>query len=218
MNPPLRSLRDRAACTLCALLGAVAVGAGAQTPTTPFAAPQPAGIQGGPDREAQEVTSLLRAKRIDAASTKVDAMLALNPKDAQARFLKGLVLADQGRTDEAIVAFRVLSEDYPELPEPYNNLASLYAATGQFDKARIALETAIQANPSYVTAYENLGDLYARMASQAWTKVLQLDKSNASTQAKLLSLRNAIGPAPQTPPAAPAPALQGAPAAKLPGR
>jgi Flp pilus assembly protein TadD len=59
-----------------------------------------------------------------------------------------------------------LIEDYPELPEPYNNLAVLYAQQKQFDKARTALEMAIRIHPGYATAYENLGDLHSRLASQ----------------------------------------------------
>jgi len=61
------------------------------------------------------------------------------------------------------------------MPEPYNNLAVLYAAEGQERKAAEALEQAIRTNPSYTTAHENLGDLYARMASEAYAKALQLD-------------------------------------------
>lgn len=187
----------------------------------------------GPNKEAQEVTQLLRAGRVDAASVKVDSMLARNPKDAQARFLKGLVLTDQGKSDDALQAFRSLTEDYPELPEPYNNLGSLYAATGQFDKARIALESAIAANPSYTTAYENLGDLYARMAGQAYDKVLRVDRNNAAVQTKAAALKSAVAASasrsaaagqPMPPPSPPSPGTSTsatpavAPADKLPGR
>ncbi len=61
----------------------------------------------------------------------------------------------------------------------------LYASQGQYDKARSALELSIRTHPSYATAYENLGDLYAKMASQAYDRALQLDKSNTAVQAKL---------------------------------
>ena len=216
MNMPLQFLRD---CAASLLLIATVAGwstSAAVAQTTPFSPPPVAAA--GPNQDAQEISRLLRAGRIDAAAAKVDALLARNPKDAQARFLKGLVLTDQDKTDDAVQIFRMLTEDFPELPEPYNNLGSLYASKGEFDKARMALEAAIQANPSYVTAYENLGDLYARMAGQAYDKVLQLDKSNAATQAKRSSVRNAIAPAMK--PAAPATGTTPAvlPAAKLPGR
>ena len=143
-------------------------------------------------QEAQEINRLIRAGQLGPASTKVEAMLAKNPKDATARFLKGVILAEQGKSSEAINMFQALTEDYPELPEPYNNLASLFAAKGQYEKAKTALEMAIQTNPSYGTAYENLGDVYAKLASQAYDKALQLDKGNTTAQAKLAAIRGAF--------------------------
>lgn len=143
-------------------------------------------------QDAQEINRLIRLGQLDAASSKAAALLAKNPKDPQARFLKGVVLSEQGKSADAIAVFQSLTEDYPELPEPYNNLASLFAAKGQYEKAKTALEMAIQTNPSYATAYENLGDVYARMASQAYDKALQLDKTNATAQTKLISIRNAF--------------------------
>lgn len=167
--------------------------------------------------DAQEISQLIRLGQLDAASSKTDALLVRNPKDPQARFLKGVVLSEQSNSADAIAVFQSLTEDYPELPEPYNNLASLFAAKGQYEKAKTALEMAIQANPSYATAYENLGDVYGKMASQAYDKALQLDKTNATAQAKLTSIRNAFSaggkPGAATPPApaAPAPAKGEAP-------
>ena len=83
------------------------------------------------------------------------------PKDAQGRFLKGQILTEMNKPADAIAVFTKLTEDYPELPEPYNNLAVLYAQQKQYDKARTALEMAIRTHPSYAIAYENLGDVYA---------------------------------------------------------
>jgi ketosteroid isomerase-like protein len=89
--------------------------------------------------------------------------------------------------------FQKLSEDYPELPEPYNNLAVLYASQGQYEKARTALESSIRTHPSYATAHENLGDIYAKLASQAYDKALQLDSSNTGAKTKLAMIGELIG-------------------------
>jgi tetratricopeptide (TPR) repeat protein len=89
------------------------------------------------------------------------------------------------RTPEAIQVFTGLTEDFPELPEPYNNLAVLYASQGNYDKAKSALELAIHTHPSYATAHENLGDIYAQLASRAYDRALQLDKNNTTAQMKL---------------------------------
>ncbi|BBJ00209.1 hypothetical protein FGKAn22_19010 [Ferrigenium kumadai] len=133
----------------------------------------------------QDANKLFKQGQHAQALEKVNGYLAGKPKDAQARFLKGLILTEQGNTTEAIKIFAALTEDYPELPEPYNNLAVLYASKGQYDKAKQALEMAIRTHPSYATAHENLGDIYAKMASQAYDRALQLDRSNTATQTKL---------------------------------
>lgn len=133
----------------------------------------------------QEASRLFRSGQQAQALERVDNFLKGNPKDARARFLKGLILTEQNKPADAIRLFTGLTEDFPELPEPYNNLAVLHASQGQYDKARAALEMAIRTHPSYATAHENLGDIYAKMASQAYDKALQLDKSNAAAQTKL---------------------------------
>lgn len=145
--------------------------------------------------EVQEINQLYKQGQREKALELANSFLSSRPKDAQgpkiaqARFMKGLILAEQGKNAEAIQIFTKLTEDYPELPEPYNNLAVLYAAQGQYDKARVALEMAIATHPSYVTAHENLGDIYAKMASQAYDKALQLDKGNTNAQTKLALIK-----------------------------
>ncbi|MBK8015336.1 MAG: tetratricopeptide repeat protein [Betaproteobacteria bacterium] len=138
----------------------------------------------------QEARRLHAQGSLASAMDKVDAILARQPRDARARFLKGVILSEQGKQPDAIKIFTALTEDFPELPEPYNNLAVLYAAQGQDDKARRALETAIRTHPSYATAHENLGDIYAKMAREAYDKALQLDSNNSSARAKLAMVKD----------------------------
>ncbi len=139
--------------------------------------------------DVAEVKQLLSAGQTTEANARLDQMLAVKPKDPQLRFMKGVVLTESGRTAEAIDIFISLSTDYPELAEPYNNLAVIYAGQGRYDKARVALEAAIRGNPSYATAYENLGDVYARLAAQAYARGQQLDPDNAELAPKLARLQ-----------------------------
>ncbi len=148
--------------------------------------------------ELQEVSRLVRAAQYPAAIEKVNAVLATKPKDALARFLKGVALTETGKANDAIAIFQSITEDNPELPEPYNNLAVLYASKGQFEKARTALELAIQTHPSYSTAHENLGDVYAKLASQAYDRALQLDKGNAGVQGKLGLIKDLFSTQPRS--------------------
>jgi tetratricopeptide (TPR) repeat protein len=158
--------------------------------------------------EIQDISRLMRQGQHAQALERVNQYLATRPRDAQGRFLKGLILVEQNKVTEAIDVFSKLSQDYPELPEPYNNLAVLYAAQGQYEKARQALEMSIRTHPSYATAHENLGDVYAKLASQAYDKALQLDSSNTAAQTKLSLLRELISATNRPARAAPAKAAE----------
>mgnify|MGYP006172987461 CR=1 FL=1 len=136
-----------------------------------------------------EVNRLMRAGQLSEALSKVDQYLTSKPRDPQMRFLKGVIQTEGGKHSDAIATFSKLTEEFPELPEPYNNLAVLYAGQSQFDKARAALEMAIRTNPSYATAHENLGDVYAKLASQSYSKALQLDSGNTAVAPKLSLIR-----------------------------
>ena len=140
--------------------------------------------------DLQEINRLLKAGQTQVALDRVNVYLTSKPKDAVGRFIRGLAQAELGKTNDAILTFQALTEDFPELPEPYNNLAVLYSSKGQFEKARVALELAIQTHPSYSTAHENLGDIYAKLASQAYDKALQLDKGNGMVATKLNLVRD----------------------------
>ncbi len=167
-----KSLRSSLHAAIAAALLVASSAVGAQTP------------------DLQEINKLLKAGQPQVALDRVNVYLTTKPKDAVARFIRGLAQAELGQINDAIMTFQALTEDYPELPEPYNNLAVLYSSKGQFEKARVALELAIQTHPSYSTAHENLGDIYAKLASQAYDKALQLDKANGMVATKLNLVRD----------------------------
>jgi tetratricopeptide (TPR) repeat protein len=169
--------------------------------------------------EYSDISQLIRAGKLAEAQARVDRQLAAKPRDPQMRFMKGVIQRDTGRLADAIITFTRLTEDHPELPEPYNNLAVIHASLGQNEKARAALEMAIRTNPSYATAHENLSDVYARLASQAYNKALQINGNHSATQPKLVLIRELFNPAATGPHAAPtAPTMQAAvtpPAARV---
>jgi Flp pilus assembly protein TadD len=136
-----------------------------------------------------DVNRLLRQGSPAEALAKADAYIAGKPRDPQMRFLRGVILTEQGRTADATLAFTQLTQDFPELPEPYNNLAALYAQQSQFERARDALETAIRLSPAYATAHENLGDVYARLAAQTYDRAQQIAPANPTIAPKLAALR-----------------------------
>jgi Flp pilus assembly protein TadD len=150
-------------------------------------------------------------KQWPSALAQLDARLKTNPRDVQAKFKRATVLARLNRDDEAITAFTELTQAYPELPEPYNNLAALYAKKGRYDEARVALETATKANPSYALAYENLGDLYLRLASESYKRAQGLGSKSPLTAQRVGDIQKIVSPPPRRrPEAAAAAAASGA--------
>lgn len=129
-----------------------------------------------------------------AALTELDARIKSNPRDAQAKFKRATILARLNRDDDAITAFTELTQQYPELPEPYNNLAALLAKQGRLEDARVALETATRANPSYALAYENLGDLYLRLADASYKRAVAIGGASGATRQRLNDLQNIVTP------------------------
>ena len=142
--------------------------------------------------ELQDIDGLLKRGQHAQALERVNRYLAQNPGDTQGRFKKGVILAEQNKVAEAIEVFTKLSQDYPKLPEPHNNLAVLYASQGQYEKARQQLEMSIRTDPRFATAYENLGDVYTKLASEAYDKALQLDSSNSAAKNKLSLIRDLL--------------------------
>jgi len=145
--------------------------------------------QTGTPGAAAEIGALMKAGKHDEALARADARLKDNPRDAQVRFMRAVILTEQGKPIEAAAGFESLIQEFPELPEPYNNLAVLHAAQGRYDSALRLLQQALVAQPNYVTAYENLGDLHLSLAEQAYGKALGLDAEQRRAKEKLALAR-----------------------------
>ena len=143
--------------------------------------------------EYAEVQRLQRAGQTSEALARADKYIAANPRDPQMRFVKAGVLTAAGQAPQAEELLVQLTRDYPELPEPWNNLAVLHASRGQLDKAQEALQAALRINPAYATALENLGDVRLRQASEAYQRARQLDPGNTRLAPKIEALRGALG-------------------------
>jgi tetratricopeptide (TPR) repeat protein len=106
----------------------------------------------------------------------------------QSRFLVGVAQAERGQLEGAILTFTALTKDFPELPEPYNNLAVLYAKKGMLAQAMEVLKIAVKMNPAYSKAHENLGDLHALLATASYNDAAALDQlSAAASKARLVA-------------------------------
>ena len=133
----------------------------------------------------RNVERLIATHAYAQALTAADGYLAQHATDPQMRLLKSRILTVTGKTAEAKALLQGLVQDYPEIPEPYNNLAALYAAEGDLGMAREALETAVRLHPRYAIALENLGDLYRRMALDAYERARAAGISAPTLAAKI---------------------------------
>lgn len=193
---PARRRGHRAVLPGLALAAALAAPAYAQhgplslaVPTTPVG-----GIQ-STDPGMSEAQQAANARRYDEAIKGFDRVLAANPRNAQARFQRAWALAQSGREDAAIQAFAEMAQDFPELPEPHNNLALLYAKRGDLKRAEAELLLATEVKPAFAIGYTNLGDVYRRLAEQAYTEALRRNPGDARASAGLRQLSPVAAPA-----------------------
>jgi tetratricopeptide (TPR) repeat protein len=138
--------------------------------------------------ELQNISQLLSRKQHAKAASDLERYMAAHPNDVHGRFLQGVILSEQKKTAEAIRIFNDLILQHPSWPEPYNNLAVLYAGQGQYERARQTLELALRTHPSYAAIHDNLSGIYAAMASEAYGKALQTDRAAPQPRLAMVNL------------------------------
>ena len=135
-----------------------------------------------------EVAALVRAGKGQEAMPRIEQFLQTRPRDVQMRFFKGVVQRESGKSSDALFTFNEIVQDYPELPEPYNNMAVIYASQNELEKARAALDKALQNNPDYAVAHGNLGDVLTRQALVSYRRAQQLGATGFNLPAKIEAL------------------------------
>ena len=139
--------------------------------------------------EAAEVRALLTRGELEAALQRAERAAAAKPLDAQLQFLHGVVLMDLQRDGPALEVFTRMSQDYPELPDPFNNIALLHARAGEFELARQALESALRNDPGHRLARANLGRVHLVLAVQAWEQLSAQGPLDVALQRQLEGAR-----------------------------
>jgi tetratricopeptide (TPR) repeat protein len=135
------------------------------------------------------VRKMLRQAKYEQALLLVNKGLKANPRDPQMRFWQGFIFEKLGQPDMAMQVYLALTQEYPEISEPFNNLAVMYAAKGDYPNAKAALDTALRTNPNYATAHENMGDLLVNMARQSYERSLKVDPAQREAAQKIERLK-----------------------------
>lgn len=125
------------------------------------------------DDPARHVVSLISQGKYAEARSALDPLLTGDPSAPRLRLADGILRAKEGKTSEAIVVFEQLRSDRPDMFEPLNNLAVLYARQGRLEAARSVLTDALERHPN-ATAYANLGDVYRSLAERAYARARDL--------------------------------------------
>jgi tetratricopeptide (TPR) repeat protein len=136
--------------------------------------------------------ALLSSGQAQLALQRADAALAINPRDASLAFLRGVALMDLARHDDALAQFERLSQEYPDLPDAWNNIATLHARAARLEAARQALDNALRADPTHRAARANLGLVHLMLAAQAWEQLAAAGPLDPALARRLEAVRSLL--------------------------
>jgi tetratricopeptide (TPR) repeat protein len=136
-----------------------------------------------------DVEKLVKARKFEDAIDLINVQLKKTPRNVQLRFVKARVQIEMRQFNQAKKTLIEITQQFPELPEPYNNLAAIAANQGNWIEARDYLELALKLRPSYAIASANLGEIYIRLGAQAYenaAKYAQLNQGQYTRRSKAL--------------------------------
>ena len=147
-----------------------------------------------------DISKLVKAKQYTQAISAIDSQLQKTPGNVQLRYVKARIYIQLRQWADAKKTLLEITQQFPELPEPYNNLAAMAANEGKWIEARDYLELALKLRPTYAIASANLGEVYLHLGAGAYenaAKDTQINKRLYSNRAK--ALLNIINPPQQAP-------------------
>ena len=187
---------SRSLLTLCAILSIASIASeGSLLPISTASATPMEDLAKNlkPAEFSSRVERLLQEGHAADALELADLGLRDNTRNVRLRFARTVALERLGRSDEAASALRSMIAAYPEVPEPYNNLASIEAARGNYEEALDLLKQVLKINPDFALARKNLGDVYLAFALECYESAAPAFGENEKVQARLRALRRLTG-------------------------
>ncbi len=135
--------------------------------------------------QLEAISRLIQQGQVDQAMSQLDQING--DRDWQVANLRALALARGGQRKKAIRILEKIVADNPPRPEPFNNLAALYANEGQLEKAKSTLEAGLRTDPAYAAVYENLSMVYVEMARNSYIEALKLGNQRSTPDLKMLA-------------------------------
>lgn len=143
------------------------------------------------------IEKLIKERKYPEAIKAIDAALVKTPRNVQLRFIKARLQVELGNLNAARATWIEITQQFPELPEPYNNLAALAANQGQWIEARDYLELALKLRPDYVLAQANLADVYLRLADRYYSSASKLQPNQREYSQRAKAIGAILNPAPK---------------------
>jgi tetratricopeptide (TPR) repeat protein/tRNA A-37 threonylcarbamoyl transferase component Bud32 len=103
-----------------------------------------------------------RDGRLDKAIREFQAVLRINPDDAEAHCYLGVAHAQQGQLDEAIREFHAALRINPNYAKAHSYLGLAYYQQARLDEAIREHQAALRINPNLADAHLNLGAAYTQ--------------------------------------------------------
>ncbi len=110
-----------------------------------------------------QALSHFQAGRLPQSEAACRHILQIDPDQANALNLLGMIAQRSGKDDIAMQLISKSVASNPNFADAHSNLGNLKMSMGQLDDAVASYRTAISINPNFPDAYSNLGLVYARM-------------------------------------------------------
>jgi len=152
------------------------------------------------------IEKLIKERKYPDAIQAIDAALVKTPRNVQLRFIKARLQVELRDFESGRNTWIEITQQFPELPEPYNNLAALAANQGKWIEARDYLELALKLRPDYVTAQGNLADIYLRLSDRHYSSASKLQPNQREYGLRAKAIKEILNPpakAPATKPVSP---------------
>ncbi len=118
--------------------------------------------------------------------------LKSQPDSRRSRLLRANALSGLKRNKEAEALYLSLIDEAPHDPTPYNNLATLYAASGRLQEASELLTRGMKSDERYSAIYKNLSRVYVEMSRNSYARALRMKEKQQGLA--LLTLDHRAGP------------------------
>jgi len=111
---------------------------------------------------AELIEAQLAQHKLEQAATNADTLLAADPRNPMARYVKAAVEVEQKDLESAERRLESLIADVPDYWQAHRLLGAINVAQNQLGQATMYLRTAVNNNPTDNAARQQLAELYVR--------------------------------------------------------